>query len=272
MTDVQVQDAPTATTGDETGGFIWYELMTTDPEAAKSFYEEVVGWSIGEPMIGPVEYRMIARSDGGNAGGLLRLTDDMARHGAKPIWLGYLNVADVDEAVASIEDAGGKVQMAPTDIGVGRIAMVTDPQGAPFYVMKPIPPAGKEDMRSDVFDPRAVQRCGWNELATTDEKASRQFYGEQFGWTSDNFMPMGEMGEYRFFDHHGQVIGAAFNAPDGKPRWRFYFRVSSIAAAKKAIEKGGGAVVSGPMEVPGGDHIIVGTDPQGAEFALVGGE
>jgi predicted enzyme related to lactoylglutathione lyase len=163
--------------------------------------------------------------------------------------------------------------MEPFDIpGIGRIAMVADPQGAPFYVMKPIPPANDPNAKSDVFSRSAVQRCGWNELSTTDEKAARQFYGDQFGWTSDNFMPMGEMGEYRFFDHNSDQIGAVFNTPDGRPRWRFYFRVPSIAAAKEAIEKGGGSVATGPMQVPTGDWIVVGFDPQGAEFALVGAE
>jgi len=123
-----------------------------------------------------------------------------------------------------------------------------------------------------VFSRDGVQCCGWNELSTTDERAARQFYGEQFGWTSDNFMPMGEMGEYRFFDHHGEGIGAVFNTPDRRTRWRFYFRVPSITAAKEAIEKNGGSVAVGPMQVPTGDWVIGGTDPQGAEFALVGGE
>jgi len=275
MSDVQLQVAPTAAAANQPnppGDFIWYELMTTDPDGAKAFYDAVVGWDIETQPAGDMDYRMIRRSDGGNAGGVLRLTDDMLQHGAKPIWLGYLNVADVDETVASIEKAGGKALMKADIPNVGRIAMVADPQGAPFYIMKPIPPADKPDMRSDVFSRDGVQRCGWNELSTTDERAARQFYGEQFGWTSDNFMPMGEMGEYRFFDHHGEGIGAVFNTPDRRARWRFYFRVPSITAAKEAIEKNGGSVAVGPMQVPTGDWVIGGTDPQGAEFALVGGE
>ena len=276
MSDVQVQDAPAAVAANQpnpTGDFIWYELMTTDPEGAKAFYEAVVGWAIGDAAPEFKGYRMIARSDGGSAGGLLPITPDMQEHGAKPGWLGYINVGDVDATAASIRSAGGKVWMEPFDIpGIGRIAMVTDPQGAPFYVMKPIPPADDPNAKSDVFSRSAVQRCGWNELLTTNEQAARQFYGEQFGWTSDNFMPMGDMGEYRFFDLQGEGIGAVFNTPDGQPRWRFYFRVPSIAEAEDVIQKKGGSVTMGPMQVPTGDWVIGGTDPQGAEFALVGGE
>jgi predicted enzyme related to lactoylglutathione lyase len=221
-----------------------------------------------------MDYRMIGRSDGGNAGGVLRLTSDMAEHGAKPIWLGYVHVRDVDAAVSATEKAGGQVYMGASDIpGVGRIAMVTDPQGAPFYLMNPTPPADKPDAKSDVFSPTELQRVAWNELNTSDPEAARRFYGDQFGWTSDDFMPMGEMGEYRFWKQNGVQIGAVCGLMgQSQPKWRYYFRVPSIAKAKGAVEQGGGKVTNGPHEVPGGDYVITGIDPQGAEFALVGGK
>ena len=77
--------------------------------------------------------------------------------------------------------------------------MVADPQGAAFYVMKPIPPEGRENEASDVFSSDRDGRVSWNELSTSDPAAARHFYGEQFGWTSDDFVDMGEHGEYRFF-------------------------------------------------------------------------
>jgi hypothetical protein len=60
--------------------------------------------------------------------------------------------------------------------------------------------------------------------------------------------------------------------PGQQPHWRFYFRVPSIAKAKETAEAKGGSIAMGPMEVPTGDYIVIGTDPQGAEFALVGGK
>jgi predicted enzyme related to lactoylglutathione lyase len=272
MTDVR--DAPAGATRsgpNPTGDFIWYELMTTDAEGSKAFYDAVVGWDIGEGAAEFGGYRMI-NSGGGFAGGVLPLNDEMQQNGARPTWLGYIYVKDVDEAITSIESAGGRTLMPPTDIpNVGRIALVTDPQTAPFYVMKPIPPEGREPEPSDVFSPDKLGRCAWNELSTSDPVAARSFYGEQFGWKSDEFMDMGEHGEYRFFDHHGLRIGAVAGIMDGRPpHWRYYFRVPSIAAAKDVAEAKGGKISTGPMEVPGGDYIIIGTDPQGAEFALVG--
>ena len=280
MSDIRTQDAPTLRHANDEGpnltsDFIWYELMTPDPEGSKSFYDAVVGWTIGEE--GPPEYngyRMIGRSDGKFAGGVLPLTPEMLQHGARPSWLGYIHVSDVDASIASIEQDGGKTYVGATDIpNVGRIAMVADPQGAPFYIMKPIPPANDPNGRSDVFSPSAEQRVGWNELSTSDPAAARRFYGEQFGWGSDEFMDMGEMGEYRFLDHHGQRIGALCGTmPGQQPKWRFYIRVPSISAAKETAESTGGTILMGPHQVPTGEWIAIGKDPQGAEFALVGGK
>jgi predicted enzyme related to lactoylglutathione lyase len=275
MTDVRDAAAPAQQekAGEPRGDFIWYELMTTDAEGAKGFYDALVGWNIGESAPEYNGYRMINRSDGKFAGGVLPLTDEMQQHGARPAWLGYIYVPDVDEAAESIERAGGKTLMKHDIPNVGRIAMVTDPQGAAFYVMKPLPPEGDSNAKSDVFDPKAEQRVGWNELSTSDPLAARRFYGEQFGWTSEQFMPMGEQGEYRFLEQNGVTIGAVAGTMGGQPpHWRFYVRVPSIAKAKEKVEANGGKVAMGPMEVPGGDHILIGIDPQGAEFALVGRE
>jgi len=273
MTDTVMEPAAVdASCGKSHGSHIWYELMTTDPEGAARFYEAVVpGLTLGERLPGDQDYRMINRSDGGMLGGVLGLTDEMCSNGAKPIWMGYIGVDDVDATVTQIEAKGGKALMPAFDIPQGRIAMVADPQGNPFYIMKPIPPAGQEDKQSDVFSPTEEQRVSWNELTTSDPAAARSFYGDLFGWTSDEFMPMGELGEYRFFAHQGTTIGAVCKpGPDGSSGWRYYIRVPSISKAVEAVKASGGTVSMGPHEVPGGDHIIIGNDPQGAEFALVG--
>jgi predicted enzyme related to lactoylglutathione lyase len=274
LTDAPAPTEAKAATRQLQGSHIWYELMTPDPDGATAFYGAVVpGWTVGQPIGGDQDYRIIGRSDGGSAGGVLALTEDMRQHGARPVWLGYIGADDVDATARQVEAKGGKLLMPAFDIPQGRIAMVTDPQGNPFYIMKPIPPAGQEDRQSDVFSPDQPQRVSWNELSTADPVAARTFYGELFGWTSDDFMPMGEYGEYRFFDHGSLRIGAVSGMmPDGHPGWRYYIRVPSISKAVEAVTAGGGTNTLEPMEVPGGDTIVIGNDPQGAEFALVGGK
>ena len=275
MTDVREASAP-ANTNDAApqGDFIWYELMTPDPEGSKAFYDAVVGWDVSPE--GPPEYagyRMIGRSDGKFAGGVLPLTPEMQQHGARPTWLGYLHVQDVDEKLKAIEAAGGKTQMPATDIpNVGRIAMVTDPQGAPFYIMKPLPPQGDPNAKSDVFSVNEAQRVRWNELSTTAQDGAVDFYQRQFGWKQEGAMPMGEMGDYRFIQANGVNIGAIMRKPPQLPvsMWTYYVGVDDIDRAIAAINNGGGKVLNGPHEIPGGEFALTGLDPQGASFGLVG--
>jgi predicted enzyme related to lactoylglutathione lyase len=255
--------------------FIWYELMTTDADAAAEFYGSVVGWDVAvQPSAeaGGMDYRMIRRSDGGMAGGVLRLTGEMTAGGARPCWMPYLYTPDVDAKVAAIEKEGGKSLMPAMDLPVGRIAMVADPQGIPIYVMNPIPPEGKEDEASEVFSETEAQRVRWNELTSPDQKASMDFYARHFGFEFNEKMSMGEMGDYWFIHHQGTRLGAV--APQMNPQqpamWLFFFGVPSIAQAKARIEAGGGQVMMGPVEVPGGDWIVIAADPQGAPFGLVG--
>lgn len=257
-----------------TGSFIWYELMTNDADAAARFYGAVVGWQIADRPSGPAgaqDYRMIGRSDGGSAGGVMQLTAPMLAGGARPAWVGYLHVADVDATVAAIEADGGR-KLVRMDIPVGAIAMVTDPMGFPFYVMKPIPPAGKPDAVSDVFDPVATQHVRWNELSSPDLARAKAFYARHFGFQFNESMSMGPMGDYWFIDHGGRRIGGMMQKPPESPAatWLFYFGVPSVAAAKAAIESGGGKVMMGPHQVPGGDWVVIACDPQGAAFGVVG--
>lgn len=250
------------------GEFIWYELMTRDPEAAKAFYDDVVGWTIGSALPGPVEYRQIAAGDD-FVGGVLKLTEDMCENGARPVWLGYVGVDDVDLTLAKLQELGGSILMPAKDIpDVGRLAMVADPQGIPFYIMR----GAVEDGTSTAFKPKAPGHCSWNELTTSDQTAALDFYGQLFGWENKESMPMGEAGEYKFLHHHGEMIGAVSPTMNESPVpvWTYYFRVPDIQAAKAKAETRGGKILHGPAEVPGGDHIIIGTDPEGVMFALVG--
>jgi predicted enzyme related to lactoylglutathione lyase len=262
------------------GDFIWYELMTTDAAAAQAFYGPMLGWRFG----GSDEYREIAASDG-QVGGLLQLTPQMTAGGARPGWVGYLLVDDVDRMAASVEQGGGRLLMPPRALpGVGRFAMLTDPQGAAFYVMTPTPPPGQAAMTSHAFsyDRPRVGHCAWNELATSDPAAALRFYGERFGWEKDGEMDMGAFGRYEFIRHAGRapagsprgygMLGAIMPKMPGMPTsaWSFYFRVADIDAAQTHIAAHRGQVLRGPDEIPGGDFSLNAVDPQGAVFAIVG--
>lgn len=250
------------------GDFIWYELLTGDTAAAERFYASVLGWTVTDSGHPEMQYRIISAREN-PIGGMMAISAEMADHGVRPGWLGYVAVDSVDDSIAAIEARGGLALMPAMDIAmVGRIAMVADPNGAAFYIMRPMG-EGKSLAFADDY-PRPGH-CAWNELVTPDQPASWAFYGELFGWRQDGEMDMGPMGKYQFI-RHGGMIGAMLPAgPDmGEPGWGQYFRVDDIDVAKAAVEAGGGRILHDPTEIPGGDFAMNCADPQGAAFGLVG--
>ncbi len=240
------------------GSHIWYELLTDDLDGAQAFYGAVMGWTWSRPEGGMERDYRIFSASGVGVGGLMESPDPAMG----PVWLGYVGVDDVDASTAKLRSLGGSVHVEPTDIpGIGRFAFVTDPQGAPFYLMR-----GSSDQESTAFAPSVEGHCGWNELVTSDQQGALDFYGAMFGWKRGDAMPMGEMGDYIFLHHGEPMIGAVMKRfdPQASPLWRFSFRVADIDVARAAVEKGGGTVDHGPTEVPGGDWVIQTHDPQGA--------
>ncbi|MEO8299099.1 MAG: VOC family protein [Burkholderiales bacterium] len=247
---------------------IWYELMCKDPLAARRFYEAVVGWTIdaAPPPGAAMEYRMINAGDG-MVGGVFTLTAEMCSQGASPCWMMYIGVDDVDACVASLIAAGGSVLMPAFDIpGVGRIAMVADPQGAPFYVMR-----GASDENSTACDADRTGHGAWHELHAADGAVAAGFYAAQFGWGQPRAVDMGPMGTYQLIAIGEREFGGIMtDSQFPRPAWLVYFRVDGIERAAERIKAAGGQVINGPMEVPGGGWIVNGLDPEGAMFALTG--
>jgi predicted enzyme related to lactoylglutathione lyase len=248
------------------GSWIWYELLTTDADAAAKFYSDVVGWTTSDFDGAPGDYTIFNAAPDDPVGGVM--TNPMPT-GAT--WLGYVGVDDVDASVAKIESLGGKVHLPPTTMeGVGRMAMVEDPQGVMFYVMRGDSP---EDSRA--FARMQQGKVSWNELQTIDNAQAFAFYGNLFGWEKDGAMPM-PWGEYAFVRNAGQggmdsIWGAIMprEKPEQPVGWTFYFRVPDIMAAHARVRDLGGTPLSDPMEVPGGERVFHAKDPQGATFGLV---
>ena len=258
-----------------TGMPIWFELMTPDPTEVADFYRAVGGWDIpaaGNAMPNGSEYREIKRADGGNLGGVLTITPAMQDGGARAGWIPYFHVEGVENAIARAEAMGATTHMAPTKMHVGTLAMVADPQGAPFYLMDPVPPADNPSAKSDVWDREKPGHCRWIELATTDAPAAKDFYTRLLGWQSEKSMPMGERGDYLFLECEGNQIGAInpWIGENQPPMWLLYLGVDNIGRAQEAAKANGGTVTNGPHEVPGGQHVFVCTDPAGATVAFVG--
>jgi predicted enzyme related to lactoylglutathione lyase len=251
-----------------TDKFIWYELMTSDQDAAIDFYTKVVGWTASDAGQPDMRYTILNAGARG-IGGIMELTDAMKAGGARPGWLGYIHAADSDAKASEIAGAGGKILMPPADIpNVGRFALVADPGGAPFYLLTPLP-QGEEPPPADLQAPGVIS---WHELySSLGDKAAFDFYAGRFGWETITEMDMGPMGTYRIFGKDGVQMGGMMNKPDNIPvsMWGYYVNVDGIDAAIERIRANGGQVLMGPHEVPGGSWIVQAMDPQGAPFALV---
>ena len=243
---------------------LWYELMTTDTKAAEAFYRTVVGWKSAPFEGSPQPYTMFHRSGDVPVGGLLARPEEVK---APPFWAMYVGVPKLEDAAAHIKRLGGRECTPVIDVPtVGRMQMMTDPQGAAFYIYEP---------STTDFPPEAAAEIGeasWHELMTTDADAAMKFYNEVFGWQPSEAMDMGEMGKYQMFNRPHGMIGGMMNKPREMahvpPNWQIYFRVPDIDVAIERIKANGGQILNGPMEVPGGDRIVNAMDPQGAAFSL----
>jgi hypothetical protein len=249
------------------GRFVWYELMTTDLPAAREFYGRVVGWNPVDAKMPGWDYWMFNAGQTPVAGAMV-LPDEARSMGVPPSWTGYVAVDDVDAAAAKVTANDGAVQVPPRDIPtVGRFAVVSDPHGAPLALFKPANP--DQDLPADQ---EAQGHVGWNELHAGDLAADFDYYARLFGWQKKDAMDMGEMGVYQMFGLGNDTLGGMMTkTPDTPmPVWNYYFNVGNIDEAADRVKSAGGQVIFGPEAVPGDMFILMGVDPQGAHFALLG--
>ena len=246
------------------GRFVWYELMTSDPAAARSFYTQLVGWGT-QDWEGKVTYTMFTNNDQPLAG-LMELPEEARQAGAPPHWIGYVSTPDTDKTLEQATGLGAKVLVPATDIPeVGRFAVLQDPQGVTIALLTALEEAPEHEGTPP------VGTCSWHELATTDYGAAFGFYNALFGWDKTEAMDMGEAGTYQMYGRGDATLGGMFNKSadmPGPPAWLYYFAVADVNASAGHVKELGGQVLVGPIEVPGGDLIIQAMDPQGAMFAL----
>lgn len=248
------------------GSFGWYELMTTDTEAAKKFYSSLTGWTTQEMSSPGAGTYTTFQVDGVGIAGMLTLPKEA---GPQPAWIGYIVVDDVDARAKQIEAEGGKIHKEPTDVpGMLRFSVVIDPQGAPFIIFAPLMGMNEPPKRPAMGAPGTI---GWHELMAGDLEPAFTFYSKMFGWTKGDVHDMGPMGPYQMFNVDGVTVGGMMTKPAQAPGvfWNYYIQVDSADAAVEKIKAGGGQVFHGPAEVPGGSWIVQGMDPQGAAFSLV---
>jgi uncharacterized protein len=251
---------------DAHGRFVWYELTTTDFEAAKAFYTEVVGWGAQDASMPGMAYTLFT-VEGVSVAGLMGLPDSAKKMQAKASWIGYVAVDDVRAAAGRIERLGGAVHVPPQDMGnISRFSVFTDPQMAALALLQWLRPRHEQ-----LAELSALGRVGWHELLTADCAKALEFYCKLFDWQKVG-TDTGGAGAYQSFSAGGETIGGLVTKPPAVeiPHWLYYFNVDDIDAAVKRVQAAGGNISDGPLEVSDGRWSARCTDPQGAAFALVG--
>ena len=248
------------------GTFCWVELATTDAEASKKLYSELLGWTWTDlPMSETMVYTMLRKNDK-FVGALFQIREEMLAQGMPPHWVCYISTDDVEAATARVREAGGNVITEPFDVfTAGRMSVVADPTGASFGIWE-----ARERIGAGLIqEPGSL---GWNELNTTDMDGAAAFYGSVFGWTrTSNPMEQAE-GDYHFFTLEENGVGGMIQIQpewgEVPPHWSTYFCVEDVDAAfGKAVAAGAEAVV--PVMQEAGVRFAFLKDPQGVFFGIV---
>jgi predicted enzyme related to lactoylglutathione lyase len=253
---------------DTQGNFVWYELMTTDVKGAIAFYEDAIGWGTQAYEGAGAPYSMWT-AGGTPIGGVTTLPDDARKAGAPPHWLAYVSADDVDALTRKAQSLDAKVLAPPNDIPtVGRFSIIADPHGGAVIALF----KGSGGPMSRPTQP-TNGHFSWHELIAGNESSAFRFYAQLFGWDKMDAMDMGAMGTYQLYGKSGRMLGGMMTRPENHPappHWLYYVWVDDLDATLARVKKGGGQVLNGPMEVPGGDRIAQCLDPQGAAFAVHG--
>jgi predicted enzyme related to lactoylglutathione lyase len=241
------------------GAVNWIDLSTNDIRGAIAFYEELLGWEVGsaetpmgEYFVGSIDEREIA--------GMMQQAPDLD---SPPVWTTFVYVEDIDDTVAKVESAGGRVLEPPFDIpGDARVSVVADPTGGMFALITGPRPSGP------YFSGHPGFVC-WVELLTRDTAAAEGFYASVLGWKTVTDPATG----YSTFELDGEQIAGMLTMPAEVPaeapaHWGVYFSVADCSAAERTAAELGGQVLRPTTEIEIGKFAVL-ADPQNAKFSVM---
>lgn len=243
----------------------WADCATTDLDAAEAFYGTVFGWTAERAPSSDGSVYSVQRLGEAMVAGLYELNPQMRGMGVPPHWGTYIEVEDLDAALARVTAEGGTVVEGPfEEPEVGTMAIIQDPVGAFVRLWHSAPEHGGE-----VFNvPGAMT---WNELNAKDTEKAARFYERVLGVSAET---MEEPTAYTILKvGERPVAGILKMTPDmGEfpPSWDVYFASDDVDATVEAVRTAGGKVIKGPFDIAGGTgRMAVCRDPQGAVFEVM---
>ena len=242
------------------GTFCWMDIYLPDPERGKAFYSDLFGWDWTDVPMGDsgMSYTMFSL-DGKSVAAVGQQMPGMLPDGAPPCWFSYIATDDLDKTADRAGTLGATFLMGPANVGNGRVALLQDPAGAPFFLWQALEFGGAEVIRA----PGAM---AWNELYTRDLEATQSFYSALFGWEWAA-MPIPPGGEYHVAglgdSHVAGVLVMDEHWPEIPPHWMVYIQVEDADAAAARVTSLGGDVCVPVTEIPVGRFAVVNDDQKG---------
>ncbi len=238
----------------DAGKFVWIDLVTENTQDAAIFYQGLFGWRV-KPAPGDKTYLVISL-DGQPIGGM---TAAKKQDGKAPEswWLLTLSVADVDQSVAVVKQNGGKLLEGPIDdAGRGRMALVSDPAGAPLLLLRAV---GGDPVEKEA----ALGTWFWTDLFTRDAKAAASFYKSLAGFEKKQ-LDAGEGHRYLVFKQNDKPRAGLVELQwdDLEDNWMPYVKVKDVKSTiSKARELGGNLILET-------EDVAILVDPTGAVFGV----
>ncbi|WP_309930968.1 VOC family protein [Arthrobacter sp. 1088] len=246
------------------GAPCWIDLMTSDTDQAKSFYNALFGWTYETGDQEKYGGYITASKDGRLVAGIMQKQADM---GAMPdVWSTYLRTDDIKATTEAAAAHGGQVLLEPMDVPEqGIMAMYGDSSGAAigawqFGEMKGYEVAAESGAPA------------WHELLAKDYESAVSFYQSVFGWET---AVMSDTPEFRYTtlgagdDAKAGIMDAAGFLPEQVPSmWSVYFAVDNTDATVEQATALGATVMEAAEDTPFG-RLATLSDPTGAVFKVI---
>ena len=254
------------------GKFVWIDLVTADLPAAEKFYGTLFGWTFTRVGDDPVRYTLAWQAGYPVAGLAARAPAPVPAPGPttaevrKAWWVAYMSVPDVDRAAAEVVAKGGKILIPARGLeGRGRVALLADPDGAPFGLLKSAsgdPP----DFRAELGD------WIWAVYQSADAGRAAAFYQDLGNFEVVPGDPVGNAASYTL-QAEGYARAVLLEIPperiELRPEWIYFVRVADVATSvAKAVELGGRVIVAPRPDLEDGRLGVV-TDSGGALLGLM---
>jgi len=245
------------------GKLVWADLFSSDVEKSRQFYEQVFGWEWHAVKQPPKPYGIFMH-DGMPVAGLAHreAPDGGDTYGR---WIHYISVANVGATEIAVGQRGGDSLLKHRSYEKrGDFAILTDPEGVPFGVMR--------SSSGDPGDYRAEPgEWIWHELFTRDLEKAVRFYTSLFGYTVEKDALLGEVMDYllKSQDYLRAGIGVLSHDSDYPPTWLGYIRVKDMDATLKRIQSHGGKIIFEPQDDVADRGLAIAADPTGATVGLL---